>query len=348
MTHLTGSNASGLPATARIVPGFSHEPGLHCASTALADLARWNGLPWSEALSFGLGAGVGFTYAERDQGTPSRLIIPRAPELELTFLDVIGLAQSWRHGDDPKAAWEAVQAELDAGRPVLLLTDLYYLDYYDTNTHFSGHALVLAGYDPATEMAYTADTERPGLQQTSLQSLARARRSDHFPTAIDQHWLPGGPWEPQRSLAEAVPDALLRAARFMLEPDSVHDGVAGMRLWADCIREWADVPDWAWSARFAYQIIERRGTGGSSFRRLYRAFLQEAMAYVPALATGGALAAADEAVERWRDLGFALRRLSMGEDRPDFAPLAAPIRELADVEERLFTEIRNAVLMARG
>lgn len=337
-----------VPASARIVPGFAHEPGHHCASTALADLARWNGLPWSEALCFGLGAGVGFTYVERDGSTPSRLIVPRAAELELTFLDVIGLGQTWRRGGDPTGAWHDVQAELDAGRPVLLLTDLHYLDYYETTTHFSGHALVLAGYDPEAGTAFTADTERPGLQQTSLASLARARQSRHFPTPIDHHWLPGGPWEPQRPLAEAVPDALLRAARYMLEPASANEGIAGMRLWADRVSGWGDVPDWSWSARFAYQIIERRGTGGSSFRRLYRAFLTEAAAFVPALQGGDALKAADEAVTRWRDLALALRRLSLTEDRPDFAGLQGQIRDLAEVEERLFSAILEAVRIGGG
>jgi hypothetical protein len=40
--------------------------------------------------------------------------------------------------------------------------------------------------------------------------------------------------------------------------------------------EWAQAPDWSWCARFAYQVIERRGTGGGNFRRLYARFLSEA------------------------------------------------------------------------
>lgn len=343
LAQRAASNAIHLPPTARIVPGFSHQPGHHCASTALADLARWNGLPWSEAMCFGLGAGVGFTYVERDGETPSRLIIPRAAELELAFLDAIGLPQAWRRHSDAAAAWDAVRAELDSGRPVLMLTDLYYLDYYETTTHFSGHALVLAGYDPEQRVAYTADTERPGLQQTSLASLARARQSRHFPTPVEHNWLPGGPWQLQRPLGEAVPAALLRAARQMLEPDVPGNGIAGLRLWADRIGQWAEQPDWAWAARFAYQIIERRGTGGAAFRRLYRAFLVEAARYVPALPATGAISAADEATTRWREVALELRRLSLSEHKPDFNRLQEPIVALAEAEERLFSAVRDAV-----
>ena len=34
--------------------------------------------------------------------------------------------------------------------------------------------------------------------------------------------------------------------------------------------------DWQWCARFAYQVIERRGTGGGAFRLMYSRFLEEA------------------------------------------------------------------------
>ena len=48
-----------------IVANFSHQPGLHCASTALADVMRYQGHPLSEAMCFGLGAGLGFVNLEK-------------------------------------------------------------------------------------------------------------------------------------------------------------------------------------------------------------------------------------------------------------------------------------------
>src|SRR5262249_17904111 len=70
-------------------------------------------------------------------------------------------------------AWEAARAAVDAGTPVLLLTDLYYLDHYGNSAHFPGHAVVLAGYDD--EVAHLSDTAFEELQTTSLASLDRAR-----------------------------------------------------------------------------------------------------------------------------------------------------------------------------
>ena len=77
----------------------------------------------------------------------------------------------------------AARAAVDAGRPALLLTDLYYLDHYGRSAHFPGHAVVLAGYDD--EVAYLSDTGFEELQTTRLENLAEARHSEHpaFPLA---------------------------------------------------------------------------------------------------------------------------------------------------------------------
>ena len=42
------------------------------------------------------------------------------------------------------------------------------------------------------------------------------------------------------------------------------------------IADWPrEIEDWQWSARFCYQVIERRGTGGGNFRLMYSRFLAE-------------------------------------------------------------------------
>ena len=74
-------------------------------------------------------------------------------------------------------AWEAARAEVDAGNPALLLTDLYYLDHYGNSAHFPGHAVVLAGYDE--EVAHLSDTGFEELQTTRLENLDKARHSSH-------------------------------------------------------------------------------------------------------------------------------------------------------------------------
>ena len=88
---------------------------------------------------------------------------------------------------DPEGAWEAARAAVDAGRPAILLTDLYYLDHYGSSAHFPGHAVVLVGYD--AEVAYLSDTSFEELQTTRLDNLARARHGTHPAFPLDGHML---------------------------------------------------------------------------------------------------------------------------------------------------------------
>jgi hypothetical protein len=157
---------------------------------------------------------------------------------------------------------------------VLLLTDLYYLDHYGRSAHFPGHAVVLAGYDD--EVAFLSDTAFEDLQTTSLRSLADARHSDFPVYPLSGHMLTQPDGVDADSLAEAAPRAIARAAARMLEPPlGDYEGLPALRRFAAEVGDWPELDDWQWCARFNYQVIERRGTGGGNFRAMYSRFLDE-------------------------------------------------------------------------
>src|SRR5215470_2774769 len=161
------------------IPGYVHTPGNHCGSTALRNLMSFHGIAISEEMAFGLGAGAGFYYLAIDGTSPSRWFNGRTARLEETFRELTGAALELRTfaAEDGEEAWAAARSEVDAGKPALLLTDIYYLDHYGNSAHFPGHAVVLAGYDE--EVAFLSDTGFEELQTTKLENLERARHSDH-------------------------------------------------------------------------------------------------------------------------------------------------------------------------
>jgi len=317
------------------VPGFVHTPGHHCGSTALRNLLAFHGAEISEEMAFGLGAGAGFYYLAMEDSSPSRWFNGRTARLEETFRELTGAALELRTfaAEDAEAAWEAARSQVDAGNPALLLTDIYYLDHYGNSAHFPGHAVVLAGYD--AEVARLSDTAFEELQTTRLENLARARHSGHAAYPLEGHMFTVGEEIDRAQLQAAVPRAITRAASEMLEPPfGPFAGIPALERLAEEAGSWpALVEDWQWCARFAYQVIERRGTGGGCFRLMYSRFLAEAGREEAPLAV--------EAAARWTELAEAFKAASEDDEpRPKlWQAVGAEARQVLEAERRLWTAL---------
>jgi hypothetical protein len=313
-----------------MIEGYRHRPGNHCGSTALRNLLAFDGIEISEEMALGLGAGVCFYYLRLEGQSPSRFTNGRVGRLEEQFLEVTGSSLAFETFDDPQESWEAAREAVDAGRPALLITDLYYLDHYGKSAHFPGHAVVLAGYDD--EVAYLSDTAFEELQLTRLENLARARHGTHPVFPLDGQMLtvpdPGALTDPR----PAAPQAIARNARQMIEPAMGElEGLPALRRFAAEVGEWPDqLDDWQWSARFCYQVIERRGTGGGNFRHMYSRFLAEAGREEAGIAA--------EAAAGWTALAEALLRASDAEapDPAHWSLIGERARAVLESEERLW------------
>jgi hypothetical protein len=288
-----------------MVSGYRHVPGNHCGSTALRNLLAFSGVRISEEMALGLGAGVCFYYVALDGQSPSRFINGRAARLEEQFCELTGLPLALETFDDADESWRAARAAVDAQRPALLLTDLYYLDHYGSSAHFPGHAVILAGYDD--EVAYLSDTGFDELQQTRLENLARARHGRHPIFPLEGHMLTVGDDGALADPRPAADRAIEDNARRMIEPPlGEYEGLPALRRFAAEVGEWPGaIEDWQWCARFGYQVIERRGTGGGNFRLMYSHFLAEAGREEAELAA--------TAAEQWSGLAAALLEASEAE-----------------------------------
>ena len=327
--------ASGAAGSLVMVPGYTHTPGNHCGSTALRNLLAFHGCAISEEMAFGLGAGACFFYFPLDGQSPSRFTNGRAARLEESFLELTGAPLRLRTDEDPERCWELAREDVDSDRPVLLLTDLYYLDHYGKSAHFPGHAVVLAGYD--SQDAWLSDTGFEELQSTKLEHLAEARHSQHPAFPLSGQMIDvepngdGAAVDPER-LKEAAPAAIARAAEQMREPAmGEFQGLPALERFAAEVGSWPEeVPDPEWCARFLFQVIERRGTGGGNFRLMYSRFLEEAGRDETALAA--------EAARLWTSLAGAGRAVSEDDevDSGRWAALGAEAERVLDAERRLW------------
>jgi hypothetical protein len=327
-----------------VVPGFRHHAGNHCGSTALRNLLAFHGVELSEDMAFGLGAGACFYFVAVPGQSPSRFTNGRTSRLEEQFVELTGAPLELRTFDNPDSSWEAARDAVDSGAPALLLTDLYYLDHYGKSAHFPGHAVVLAGYDD--DSALLADTAFEDLQRTSLASLREARHSAHPIFPLSGHMLVASESLDCFDPRQAAPEAIRLASSRMFDPTlGEYEGLPALRRFAEEVASWPEIlDDWAWCARFGYQVIERRGTGGSNFRRMYARFLAECAAAGLA-SVGEALLLADEAAEAWTSLAESLRVASEGRE-PDPAAweeIGARANGVLAREERLWLRLAEAV-----
>jgi len=316
-----------------MLTGYTHHPGNHCGSTALRNLLAYDGVEVSEEMALGLGAGACFYYLHLDGQSPSRFTNGRVGRLEEQFLELTGGALRLDTFESPEESWTAARDAVDAGRPALLLTDLYYLDHYGNSAHFPGHAVILAGYDD--EVAYLSDTGFEELQITRLEHLAQARHGNHpvFPLAGQMVTVPdpGALTDPRAAAAAAI----ARNAAQMLDPPMGEvEGLPALERFAAEVGEWPSaVDDWRWSARFGYQVIERRGTGGGNFRLMYSRFLAEVGRDEAAVAA--------EAAERWTALAAELLIASESEaaDPGGWRRIGAGAQSILDTERRLWESL---------
>ncbi|WP_435362145.1 BtrH N-terminal domain-containing protein [Haloarchaeobius sp. DFWS5] len=333
-----------------MLSGFDHATGAHCGSTSLRDVADFREWGLSEPVCFGIGGGLGFSYIE-DEDSPTRQFVGRSPWLERGFYDHLGIDYAENEGQSFDAAWADVCDHLDSGRPVLLFVDIFGLPYFGSDVHFSPHVVVAVGHDAAAETVTLADSEFDAVQELPLSDLAAAWASDHgFFGAIENPWLAPLGEEPTRSVADAARDGLELTTQTMLDPDSLsfpgdaQNGLDGMRAFGRELPDWDDLPDATWCTRFAYQNVEKRGTGGGAFRGLFAPFLDamtDELDAVDAALAEDARAIADD----WSAVGQHLKRAGLADDesesRAAYADAGEAVLAVADREEVLYETLRE-------
>lgn len=324
----------------KVVPGYEHNPGIHCGSAAMRNLVRFLGRDFPEEILFGLGEGLSFIYVEEQSVPPYIAIHGRTLDLEKVLAHRLGLTFDEDCAADSESAWEYCRHSIDSGYPVLINTDIRFLDYFSSGTHFSGHRVVLAGYDNGGN-AYISDSEFPALMELPLTSLTVARESTIPPFSLPNcsAVIRGAPELPGE---EGFVEAAVNCSKRMLFPDDPMTGLPGM------LRAIFDMPGWHeksqtpdFAARFAYQVIEKRGTGGGFFRNMYVKYLIFLAATLKPVRTSGLIDDMFEIASGWSRLAFYFRDLSDQYSPSGFNKGAEYLAAVADLEERYHRKVLN-------
>lgn len=315
---------------------FPHYAGTHCSSSSIADVLRFDGFDATEPMVFGLGGGLGFIHARDPAGSPFHRFNGRAPDLEGKFYRRFGHPLAWAGRWDPQAIAQC----LAAGRPLLAQTDIAALPYYEP-VHFPLHGIVVTGWDGAH--ATVADTFSQVLQRIPAQALHDALLGEGCPfMASPVHPGPVFRIAPAPRIAYTVTPALLESAIEQAASELLTEGIPAMREVALAIPRWPAEGDWAWAARFAYQGIEKRGTGGGGFRGLYADFLAEAEPFLPWLRGLDAVERMLALAGDWSAIAGRFKRAFVEQDPGHLEGAGRDLDRVAGTEAVLFAQLAAA------
>jgi hypothetical protein len=120
-----------------------------------------------------------------------------------------------------------------------------------------------------------------------------------------------------------------------------HQAVMGMETLFEDFEQWGSAPDWGICARFGYQNIEVRGTGGGFFRKLYAQFLRQAEQLDGDLRAAHLAETMEEIASEWTALGSILQRVAKEKDPALFKDASHATRRLAMREENFWGRVLN-------
>jgi hypothetical protein len=336
--------------------GFKSLETHHCITGSMLHIYDFYNHPVSEDMLLGLGAGLGFMYWHQKGAPPmyggrANFARPGSDDEGLEFAAGrrTGVTVERFHTGSASKAEKTLVELLEAGKPVMLMVDMGFLPYFEfpDDYHFGGHAIAVGGYDPDSRTVLVTDRDTD-LYPMTLEELAQARGSTFKPFPPQNQWFTFDFSQTRMPTPDDVRQAICETAVNMLEGPISNFGVRGIRRAHKETLKWPAKMDqeelrWACFNNFIF-IDATGGTGGGIFRYMYARFLKEAADITgdQRLANcGDALRAVGD---RWQEVAEGFKAAYEAPDPADRLPeIVAPLPEIADREEAIWTELREMV-----
>lgn len=258
---------------------YKHYLHAHCESGVTTNLLRHEGLDITEPLAFGIGAGLFFAHIPfvKVSGTPGTSFRSMPGSIFKRITKTFKIDVHTQRFSSPEKAMAELNRVLDAGKPVGMLSSVYYLPYLPEafRFHFNAHNLVAYGRegdvynisDPVLENVSTI--EAVDLVKARFAKGAMAPKGFMYyikskPQAIDY--------------SDAIKKAIKKNCYLMLSPPLPWFGINAITHLSKQIRKYPKKLSPRKAQLYLGNVIrmqEEIGTGGAGFRFLYAAFLQE-------------------------------------------------------------------------
>lgn len=325
---------------------FRHHQAAHCENGVTSNLLRFNGIDLSEAMVFGIGSGIFFSYMPfyKLNGLP---VISFRPYPGMIFNRVsrrLGITiRRYKFPRNPDRAMAMLDATLERGIPTGCLVGVYHLTYFPDpyRFHFNAHNLVVYGRkgddylisDPVMEDVVT-------LSHKDLRRVRYARGT--YPPKGRMYYMAAIP--ESFDLQKAIRTSIYKTGRQMLTIPVPLFGVKGIRYMARRMKKWPQKFGDRKASLYLGQVVrmlEEIGTGGAGFRFIYAAFLQEAARELNEDWLHECSVEMTAAGDRWREFALIAGRIFKGRSSAaeSYTAAADILLDIADREERIFRKL---------
>ncbi len=325
-----------------ILEDFQHLPGDHCVTCSLRKVFLHYGFDFSEDILLGLGSGLGLIYWAMKNMVP--FIGGRGNakfyNFEKTICDRLGIGVKMYKTSSVKRAYADLKEVLESGQPGYLNVDMPFLSYLclPEEAHFGGHVVDVYGINEVNDTVFISDRLKNPSRAT-IKELVEARGSKHPPFAANNKMLRFEFPKELRDLKEVLPEAIRQNMSEILNPPIKNLGIKAFELIPKRLKEWPKLykdSELLMAMFNTYIYIEKGGTGGGIFRRMYSRFLMEASEILNLPDIESISSQIAESAEKWTQAA----RLFLPEELPNLRR----VREIIDKKDLMVMENNEGYL----
>jgi hypothetical protein len=328
---------------------FVHRQSAHCECGVTSNLLHHYGLSCSEAMAFGIGAGLFFGYLPFIKLNQLPLTTYRCAVggIFKRVTKELGVEVKIQQFRDPEKAMEALDELLSQDIPVGCQTGGYWLPYFPPlfRFHFNMHNLVVIGKegdnyiisDPVFEDTVVCpgkDLMKARFSKGALAPKGKMYYMTHVPDNKD--------------FSKPIARGIKSVCNTMVKAPIPLIGIRGIRYLAGQIEKWPQRLGDREAALYLAQVVrmqEEIGTGGGGFRFMFAAFLQEASEFLKDDRLMSLSGKMTEVGDRWRAFAVSGARNCKGRatEKDSYPAMADILRDCAQKEEEVYRELLQCV-----
>lgn len=327
---------------------FKHNMASHCENGVISNLFQFYGAELNEAMVFGIGSGIYFSYLPfiKMAGAP---VISFRPYPGLIFKRAARAMQfkmESKRFKSPQKAMEALDANLEKGIPTGMVVGVYHLPYFPPQYrfHFNAHNIVCIGKKNGKYLI--SDPIMDNIEELSYDELVKVRYAKGIASPKGKlYFVKSAP--KSYDINKAIVKGIKRTILEMVKLPGPIIGVTGMQYLSKRMRKWPKKYGTRKAAMYLGNIVrmqEEIGTGGAGFRFLFAAFLQEASERLQKPELNTIALEMTKVGDKWREFAVAAGRICKGRQSTEtYDSIADLMYDLSIEEKQIYLKLDKII-----